>query len=155
MIIRNADLNDVTQILSVYRELFDTVSDLEPEFFRKADQEQSFIEDIISNPNAEIILAVEDDKVLGFVLLNIQYAPPYNVFIPQRYLYIMDIAVRQGARNKGIGKKLLSASEDWARVRNINKLELSVLLNNTNARTLYEKYGYRAYIQTMVKYLEK
>ncbi|ANU16155.1 GNAT family N-acetyltransferase [Planococcus maritimus] len=48
------------------------------------------------------------------------------------------------AQGKGIAKSLLEKAEDWAKQKNISRLELTVVEANDRARKLYEKAGFQA-----------
>ena len=43
---------------------------------------------------------------------------------------------------KGLGGLLLARAQDWAKQHGITRLELTVMVNNTNAVKLYEKVGF-------------
>ncbi len=45
-------------------------------------------------------------------------------------------------RGRGVGKALLAAAVEWARVRGLHKLALSVFPHNSAAITLYRKFGF-------------
>ncbi|HSQ88885.1 GNAT family N-acetyltransferase, partial [Romboutsia sp.] len=52
------------------------------------------------------------------------------------------IGIREKFRGKGIGSKLFSELDIWARENNITRLELSVICSNVVAKHLYEKNGF-------------
>ena len=83
----------------------------------------------------EIYVAIdenEDCKGFIWIILN-------GVFHSFPYLHI--IAVKQESRNQGIGKKLLKFYEDIC-CKDYSKLFLVVGDFNTDAKILYEKFGY-------------
>jgi RimJ/RimL family protein N-acetyltransferase len=45
-------------------------------------------------------------------------------------------------RGRGVGKALLTASIEWARVRGLHKLALSVFPHNNAAIALYRQFGF-------------
>jgi ribosomal protein S18 acetylase RimI-like enzyme len=56
--------------------------------------------------------------------------------------FISNLAVFADYRRKGIGMSLLRASEEIAVKKGMKKLSLYVESDNTNAKRLYEKYGF-------------
>jgi GNAT superfamily N-acetyltransferase len=58
-------------------------------------------------------------------------------------VYIEALAVAELHRGKGIGTRLLADAEQWAREHGRSRLALHVLANNTGARRLYERIGFR------------
>lgn len=54
----------------------------------------------------------------------------------------MDIVVAPTQRSKGVGKKLFQEVKNWAKTKNLEYIELSVLIQNKNAIRMYEKIGF-------------
>ncbi|MHA1855739.1 MAG: GNAT family N-acetyltransferase [Promethearchaeota archaeon] len=63
--------------------------------------------------------------------------------VPENTLEIKAVGVDKAYRKKGIGYKLLQFSEDIARKRNMNYLQLSVLSRNLGALSLYKSFGFK------------
>ena len=63
--------------------------------------------------------------------------------IPNDELYIGHLAVTEKFRRQGIGLKLLEHAEEKAREKGLPKLSLLTEIENSAARALYEKYGFR------------
>src|SRR3546814_6803277 len=57
----------------------------------------------------------------------------------------LPIAVKPGLRGKGVGRALMQAVEDEARVRGACKITLEVLGGNARAKGLYASLGYGNY----------
>ncbi|MEO8308662.1 MAG: GNAT family N-acetyltransferase [Pseudomonadota bacterium] len=92
-----------------------------------------------AHPTTLVLLAFLDDEPVG---LSIGFIG-FSSFAARRLLNIHDLAVRPGFRGRGIGRALLTAAENCARQRDCYKLTLEVQDDNTPARTLYERYGFR------------
>ena len=58
-------------------------------------------------------------------------------------VHITNIAVRPDCRRRGLGRTLLAGILDDARQRRIKLVVLEVRPSNTEARTLYESFGFR------------
>jgi ribosomal-protein-alanine N-acetyltransferase len=91
-------------------------------------------EDYIDNPNAHVFIAERDgDGVLGYVVL---LATPPDADIA-------NLAVAARARRNGIGRRLVGAALDAARVVGVRHVYLEVRESNNTAISLYESAGFR------------
>lgn len=54
----------------------------------------------------------------------------------------MDIVVAPDQRGKGVGKALLNEVINWAKIKKLEYVELSVLTQNKNAIEMYEKMDF-------------
>ena len=58
------------------------------------------------------------------------------------FIYLDDLSVTEGCRNKGIGTKLIHAAEKYAEEIGITKIVFHVEKANENAYRLYSRLGY-------------
>ena len=58
------------------------------------------------------------------------------------YIYLDDLSVAEGCRNKGIGTKLIHAAEKYAEKIGITKIVFHVEKANGDAHRLYSRLGY-------------
>lgn len=82
--------------------------------------------------NVICYVAKNDDKVLGFVLLE---ETPYD-------FDILEIVVDENLRGRGIGTMLLKRVFDYAKLTHKEKATLEVASDNMPAISLYEKAGF-------------
>lgn len=68
---------------------------------------------------------------------------PYSKLECDNSYYICGMAVFPEYRGNGIGSHLLNVAEEHAHEKRFRKLSLIVFEQNTGARRLYERYGYR------------
>lgn len=59
------------------------------------------------------------------------------------FCYLDDFSVAPGYRSQGIGTKLLSLAEQYAKQRHIGLMALHVEIENERARQLYARRGYQ------------
>ena len=52
------------------------------------------------------------------------------------------VGVLEQFQGRGIGSALLRALEDWARAKELHRLELTVMTHNERALKLYQKHGF-------------
>ena len=144
MMIEAANPHDLQAIHQLYEELYACMAALQPDNFRPAQQDESFLRGIMENPEGEILAARSSTgDVLGFAVVQCQNTPVYPSFIPRRYTRLLDIVVTESCRGQGLGKALLQEVERWARSKDSDFIELGVLSENLPAIGVYEKYGYR------------
>jgi len=86
----------------------------------------------------DVLVAERDDVLLGFAIVTPAGSMPSHEHV-QVLNGLAVVPARQGA---GIGRLLVEAAVDRARVRGARKLTLRVLANNVRARRLYESYGF-------------
>ncbi|PVX27479.1 MAG: hypothetical protein CW716_02095 [Candidatus Bathyarchaeum sp.] len=58
-------------------------------------------------------------------------------------VYVESLAVSEKERAKGIGKKLLKAAIDYARLEGFSSVRLDVIGTNRDAKRLYERFGFK------------
>ncbi len=83
-----------------------------------------------------VVVAVEEEEIIGFLWAN-----KGQLHRTSHTAYIV-IGIRKAYQNKGIGKKLMSELDEWAKKNSVVRLELTVETINKTAKHLYEKYGF-------------
>lgn len=89
MKIRLAKLVDISNISTLYRTLFQTMAELQIEYYRKADQDVDFLKSVINSDTKDILVAEEDEQIIGFVLVQQLDTPPYACIVPHRYMNLL------------------------------------------------------------------
>ena len=87
---------------------------------------------IVNDPTGEVYVAVEDARVLGFIILMMR-----AVFSG----YIRTVCVDDAARGGGLGRQLVQFAEERI-FRETPNVFLCVSSFNPRARQLYERLGY-------------
>src|SRR2546427_2579632 len=93
----------------------------------------AFLYEIQQNRVARCWVMREEARVVGYLCL-------WEV---ADEVHITNIAVRPESRRRGLGRTLLGGVLDDARQRSIRLVVLEVRTSNTEARTLYESFGFR------------
>lgn len=89
------------------------------------------------HPQAEVLLAMENNTPIGFAL----FFPNYSTFLGRGGIHLEDLFILQEHRGKGYGKALLKAIAHIAILRNSGRLEWNVLDWNTPAINFYTHIG--------------
>ena len=101
-----------------------------------AEQQEQMIHRFIENEYATIFVAVEEESIVGFILVN------GNHIQRKRHVASIVIGILQEYSGRGIGTRLFKEAEKWARLHDVWRLELTVMAHNTRAQALYKKVGF-------------
>jgi ribosomal protein S18 acetylase RimI-like enzyme len=101
----------------------------------------------------QIFVLEVDGAVVGFttVFAHVPFErldePPGN------YALVAELLVRSAHRRRGYARALLDCGQRYAASEGAVELRIGVLSDNTAARTLYLKFGFRSYLETLSKSL--
>jgi GNAT superfamily N-acetyltransferase len=90
--------------------------------------------DHLCPPGGLFLVARAGPAVIGCVALRL---------LPGGLGEIMRVFVEPGARNRGVGARLMQAVEDAARGHGLTRVRLDTRTELTEARRLYARHGYR------------
>jgi RimJ/RimL family protein N-acetyltransferase len=101
-----------------------------------AAQQRAIICAMLASPNSTIIVAESAGMLAGHVSAN---GGEFNRIRHSAYVVA---GVRQRFTGQGIGKRLFAALDTWAAQTGIQRLELTVRVDNAAAIHLYQRMGY-------------
>lgn len=87
----------------------------------------------LDRPDAELFVAEVDDCLIGYAAV----CQGWN-----RFAVIEDIAVDAAHRGRGIARRLMDASVEWARQAALAGVRLETQSNNVAACRFYDRYGF-------------
>jgi GNAT superfamily N-acetyltransferase len=140
MTVRLAKLNDLAQLLELYKDLHAADQALPP---------QSVVEkawsDILSNPWQHIFLVEQDGQLVSSCVLQVvpnltRGARPYGL--------IENVVTRKDMRGQGLGSQVLKAALDLAWEKGCYKVMLLTGRKDTEVFRFYEKVGFKAGVKT-------
>ena len=108
---------------------------------------------LISSDDAELVVAVNGDEVIGSGYARIEQAKQYVNHRSHSYLGFM--FVLPDFRGRGINKMILDALSEWCASRNVFELRLEVYVQNSPAIKAYEKAGFEKLMVLMRKDISK
>ena len=129
MRITTASLEHLDQLIPMfirYRELYGAMP--------QAEASKDYLTERLSKQQAIILLAFEDDVLLGFCLVY----PSFSSVSLRPLWIINDLYVIEEARGQHVARKLLAEVSQQARDNNAVRLRVSVNANNDIAKRLYE-----------------
>jgi len=107
-IIREANSNDVDNILLLYKQVDDLHYCILPKIFKEEIiRTRNFFEQVFEDELASLLVAECKNQIVGFVEAYIRESN-HPVLKPRRYGHISDIVVDYHYRRKGIGHRLMN-----------------------------------------------
>lgn len=105
------------------------------------------IKAMILSDDVEVIVAVEDDEIIGSGYARIEEAKPYLKH--QVYAYLGFMFVKETHRGRGVNKLVIEALNKWILSKNIYEARLDVYAENPGAIKAYEKVGFKGHLLNM------
>ncbi|AXY10307.1 N-acetyltransferase [Bacillus anthracis] len=138
-VIRKIQIEDAASFLQLSKQLDEETKFMlyepgERKFTVK--QQEQMIQRFVENKYATILVAVEEERIVGFILVN------GNHIQRKRHVASIVIGILQEYSGRGIGTRLFKEVEKWARLHDVWRLELTVMAHNTRAQALYKKAGF-------------
>ena len=149
MEIRLATLDDVEQICGLYTEFFAYIAAQQPEYYIAVREEGKYPKSVIEGEGSNIILAVENGKIVGFIQVRESATPPYGSVVSHKYAEVVDLIVTETHRRKGIGSMLMDAAKSWGRDRNLDYIELFALESAKGEIAFYKSENFTTVSQIM------
>ena len=121
----------------------DGVHAIEAATFPKPWSRKDFVKEMTQNTCARYLVAVEDEKIIGFA----------GAWIVLDEAHITNIAVLKEYRGRGIGRKLTQALLQYCANLGVVYATLEVRKSNAVAQTLYQSLGFE-YVGVRKRYYE-
>ena len=104
MEIRVATLDDIEQICQLYNEFFAYNNKLQPEYCKAVKENGIYPKSVTTDERSDIIVAVENNNILGFIHIREDETPPYDSVVQHNFAVIIDFIVTVSSRERGWGK---------------------------------------------------
>ncbi|MGL5261869.1 MAG: GNAT family N-acetyltransferase [Bacteroides sp.] len=96
------------------------------------------LEELVYDKNSELLLAIDDlGQIVGTLALIVFRIPT------GKKAFIEDVVVDESARGKGLGEKLLVKAIELAKLKGVQRIELSSRPMRVPANKLYQKLGFK------------
>jgi aminoglycoside 6'-N-acetyltransferase I len=93
-------------------------------------------------PLVLLVAEANDQSLLGFIEVGLRsHADSCNPALPVGYVEGWYIA--EGHRQRGIGKQLLAAAEDWARSHGCTEMASDTQIDNALSQRVHESLGFQ------------
>ena len=149
MEIRAAEHGDIEQICGLFNEFFAYNAEKDPVYCRAGKEPGGYPKSVIESDGADIIVAVDNDVIIGFIHIKESKTPPYDALVQNHYAQIIDFIVTAERRKEGTGTKLMDAAKAWANDRKLDYIELFVLDGAKNEHRFYENNDFVPVMHTL------
>lgn len=150
MEIIDASEKHIPEITKLWMEFMYFNAEIEP-FDTSGDkvltQVETHLKNTIKSDDSLVLVAVEDQKSVGYSISQITQRPPY--FREKTLGVIYDIAITASHRRKGIGKEMLDHIKAWFKQHHIQRIEISVVTKNTIGNSFWREQGFKDYEQVL------
>ena len=96
-------------------------------------------EEELADPDMEVLIAYDGDEPAGFIRLGPGSVPKLH---PEHALELRQLYLLPPWKGRGLARPLLEWAIARARERGSAHLYLTVFIDNTRARRLYDRYGF-------------
>ena len=130
--IREIDANDYIDILPLWQN----------QLSNRAVNAENIIdhyERLKNDERYKTFVAFADDKTVGFI----SSAQSFGIGLEVGFTHITALAVQKEYQNKGIGTRLLTYMEDYAKARGVQCIILKCNVGSTDAHAFYDRNGYK------------
>ena len=117
---------------------------------------EEFLADIsarVTERSGAMLIAEDGGSAAGWAVVYRETNEIYVASEERDFAFISELYVAENVRGRGIGKALIAACEEWARVRKLSVIMIGVLGGNAQADAIYREAGYRTYYVQLRKYL--
>lgn len=127
------DLNDTIRLRTMTLDDVEEVHQVETVCFPTPWSQQAFVNEVLHNQFATYFVAVDGEKVIGYI----------GCWVVIDDANITNIGVLPDYRGNKIGEALLKTAMELARLKRATRMSLEVRVSNTVAQNLYEKLGFK------------
>jgi ribosomal protein S18 acetylase RimI-like enzyme len=110
---------------------------------------ETYLRQSMDSPNSRVLVCLEEDALLGYVLGSIELHPP--VVRRRRYGFVDNLVVDEGERRRGAGSLLVSAMFEWFASHGLDRVELNVSAQNPAGLAFWRARGFEDFQHVMVR----
>jgi len=96
---------------------------------------------LIVSDDAELLVAVWGDELVGSGYAKILTAKPYHKH--SQYAYLGFMYVKPSYRGKGVNQKIIDGLFQWSKAKGLSEIRLEVHNENEGAKKAYFKSGFK------------
>jgi len=150
-----ANENHVAEIANLWMEFMLYTQHVDPIFAPQNDMIPIFIKEYLrpamEAKNSLILVALLKGQVVGYSYSLIN--EPSTLQDRPNHGCIHDMFITVKHRRKGVGENMLAEIMKWFKSRDIQRIELDVLVQNQVAASFWEKQGFTDFQRTLYRYL--
>lgn len=106
------------------------------EFGLSLEEERAIISDCLDNDNSLMLVAAVDEHIISQLFVEVSPRPRLS------HIGHLGLTVSKAYWRQAVGSKMLADAINWAKKKQLIKLQLQVRIDNVGAIDLYKKYGF-------------
>lgn len=106
----------------------------------RGDIPEEWFNELINSPYHDMLMAIEDDKILGIATVSIHMGP-----IIRKNVYLEDFVTDASVRGKGVGSALWEEIIKWGQEKGCKNLEFTCGNGRDSAQGFYKNHGASIY----------
>lgn len=142
---------------SVVTKLNETVqnyhADQYPDIFLRYNYERllPWFTEILADENVTAIVAYNRTTPIGYALLKLHVTKADNPYLMNGFNYILidQMSINKTYQNQGIGQQLMEYILNYCQEQGVKRIQLSVWVDNKQAKHFYKKMGFISYQEKM------
>jgi GNAT superfamily N-acetyltransferase len=144
--IRKATLDDLAILLEFEQGIIAAERPFDPTL-KEGNISYYNIGKMISAIDVEVVVAVQNDRIIGSGYARIENAKPY--LNHKLYAYLGFMFTHPDHRGQGVNNLIIEALTNWVRSHDIFEMRLDVYSDNPSAIKAYEKVGFKKHLINM------
>jgi ribosomal protein S18 acetylase RimI-like enzyme len=153
-VVREAEMRDLDRVAAMWTAITRHHEPLDPLFRMRPDavgELRELLRALMRDRDAAIWVYELEGDIAGLCIIRIDHAPP--ILEETERAEVTDLGVRPGFRRRGIGKLLLEQALAWARMSDIERVEVQVASANTEGQRFWRSQGFGDLMQVLHKRL--
>jgi ribosomal protein S18 acetylase RimI-like enzyme len=98
--------------------------------------------DLLAQGAAYVTATDDQGRLIGYAMVAFQDGPDDTFEVTGGVAELVTLVVTKAQRSAGVGRALLTATEDIARARGFDTVKIAVMSGNARAKRFYEAHGY-------------
>lgn len=140
-IIRFARMGDYEAVEGIMMQVQELHIEWRSDIYKKCDVVFAYEEFLEAVGTETLLVAEMEERVVGILLFVYRHIGS-DKQVKRNVLFIDAMAVDEVYRGKGIGHQLFDEVKKIAKEKNMDGIELQVNARNTQAKAMYESYGF-------------
>lgn len=117
----------------------------------RLDESRSFVEERLARDDSVVFLARDGEEVVGFI----QLYPLWSSWYCRRIWFLSDLYVTEGARKRGVGRRLVARVIDYARETSAVSVIVELPRREPHLEKFYRELGFgRDEVFELARYVE-
>jgi GNAT superfamily N-acetyltransferase len=155
VVVRRATEADLESLVELWVEFIDFHARCERAFARAPDGHEHFaatLRERLADGDAAVFVAEDASGVVGYCVAKVSRRAPE--FGSWEFGDIHHLAVTEGRRRSGIGRRLFEAVRTWFAERGVRRMELRVVRANPVSSAFWRRLGFRPYMEALWREVE-